>query len=278
MKDSQCSLAKIQKLSQVVMLSTLMSLASTDVKASDAIMQVLQERRCSGCQLADADLVHADLRDADLSDAKLMRANLGQAQLDGADLSGADLSFTSLRGASLRGANLTRTRLYGTDLRDADLTGAQLTPNALDNAHWQGANGITDGIRSHAALHNAGVEAFQAGRWPAAEQLFSEAIRSQPKNPLSWVARGISRSEQAKDERAATDFRFAAALYDAQGSKEWSKQLNKAADLVSQRRFQDRSPNEGKGIGGQLLEGAISSLQMLTPIALKALTPLGLGF
>ena len=60
--------------------------------------------------------------------------------------------------------------------------------------------------------------------------------------------------------------------------KLWAKQLNKAADSVSQRRFQDRSPNEGKGIGGQLLEGAISSLQMLTPIALKALTPLGLGF
>ncbi len=278
MKDSQCSLAKIQKLSQVVMLSTLMSLASTDVKASDALIQVLQERRCSGCQLADADLVHADLRDADLSDAKLMRANLGQAQLDGADLSGADLSFTSLRGASLRGANLTRTRLYGTDLRDADLTGAQLTPNALDNAHWQGANGITDGIRSHAALHNAGVEAFQAGRWSAAEQFFSEAIRSQPQEPLSWVARGISRSEQAKDDIAATDFRFAAALYDAQGSKEWAKQLKEAADSVSQRRFKNQSPNEGQGIGGQLLEGTINGLKMLSPIALKALIPLGLGF
>ena len=122
------------------------------------------------------------------------------------------------------------------------------------------------------------MEAFQAGRWSAAEQLFSEAIRSQPKKPLSWVARGISRSEQAKDDIAATDFRFAAALYDAQGSKEWAKQLNKAAESVSQRRFKDLSPNEGKGIGGQLLEGAINSLQMLTPIALKALTPLGLGF
>ena len=175
MNNTQCALASIGKLSQVVMLSAVLGMASSQARASDALIQVLQERSCSGCRLADADLVHADLRDADLSDAKLMRANLGQAQLDGADLSGADLSFTSLRGASLRGANLTGTRLYGTDLRDADLTGAQLTPNALDEAHWQGASGISIGIRSHAALHNAGVEAFQAGRWSAAEQLFSTA-------------------------------------------------------------------------------------------------------
>ena len=278
MNDSQGSLTRIQQLSGIVMLSALLSMTSTQAKASDALIQLLQERSCSGCRLTDADLVHADLRDADLSKAKLMRANLGQAQLDGADLSGADLSFTSLRGASLRGANLTGTLLYGTDLRDADLTGAQLNPNALDEAHWQGASGITDGIRSHAALHNAGVEAFQAGRWPAAEQLFSEAIRSQPKKPLSWVARGISRSEQAKDDIAATDFRFAAALYDAQGSKEWAKQLKEAADSVSQRRFKNQSPNEGQGIGGQLLEGTINGLKMLSPIALKALIPLGLGF
>ena len=278
MKDSQCSLAKIQKLSQVVMLSTLISLASTDVKASDALIQVLQERRCSGCQLANADLVHADLRDADLSDAKLMRANLGQAQLDGADLSGADLSFTSLRGASLRGANLTGTRLYGTDLREADLTGAQLSPNALDEAHWHGASGISAGIRSHAALHNAGVEAFQAGRWSAAEQLFSKAIRSQPEEPLSWVARGISRSEQAKDDIAAADFQYAASLYATQGSLAWAEQLREVAHSVSQRRFEETSTNEGKGLGGQLLQSTISGLRLIAPIAAKALIPMGLGF
>ncbi len=278
MKDSQCSLAKIQKLSQVVMLSTLISLASTDVKASDALIQVLQERRCSGCQLADADLVHADLRDADLSDAKLMRANLGQAQLDGADLSGADLSFTSLRGASLRGANLMGARLYGTDLRNTDLTGARLNPNALDEAHWQGASGIGDGIRSHATLHNSGVEAFQAGRWSAAEQFFSEAIRSQPEEPLSWVARGISRSEQAKDDIAAADFVYAASLYATQGSLAWAEQLREVAHSVSQRRFEDTSTNEGKGLGGKLLQSTISGLRLIAPIAAKVLIPMGLGF
>ena len=170
-------------------------LIANPVQANEALLKVLQERICPGCRLADADLVHADLRDADLSEAQLMRANLGQAQLDGANLREADLSFTSLRGASLRGADLTGSRLYGTDLRGADLTGARLDPDSLSEAHWHGAHGISDGIRSHAQLHNKGAEAFEAGQWSAAEQLFSDAIQQQPQEPLSWVARGISRSE-----------------------------------------------------------------------------------
>ena len=273
-----CNLTVIQMLHRVVMLGSLLAMASSHARADDALVQLLQERSCSGCHLADVDLVHADLRDADLSDAKLMRANLGQAQLDGADFSGADLSFTSLRGASLRGANLTGTRLFGTDLRDADLTGAQLTPNALDEAHWQGANGISAGIRSHAALHNAGVEAFQAGRWSAAEQLFSDAIRRESGEPLSWVARGISRSEQAKDEIAAADFRYAAVIYEEEGQTTWALQLRKAAESIQGRRLKEQSPGEGKGLGIQLLNNTVAGLRMLAPIAAKALIPMGLGF
>ncbi|WP_415409177.1 pentapeptide repeat-containing protein [Synechococcus sp. A10-1-5-9] len=249
-----------------------------EAHANESLIKVLHERSCEGCRLADADLVHADLRDANLRDAKLMRANLGQAQLDGADLRNADLSFTSLRGASLRGADLTGSRLYGTDLRDADLAGAKLSPNALEEAHWQGAQGISNGSRSHAALHNAGVEAFQAGHWSEAEQLFSDAIRSNPEEPLSWVARGISRSEQAKDELAATDFRYSAALYQRLGAGAWATKLTSAADSVSKRRFEIDAPNEGNGMGGQFLQGAMASLRMLAPIAAKALVPLGLGF
>ena len=192
---------------------------------ADDLMVLLEQRKCRQCQLADVDLVHANLRDADLGNAKLMRANLSQAQLDGANLSGADLSFTSLRGASLRGANLTGSRLYGTDLREADLSGAQLSPKALEEANWQRAKGIANGTRSHALLHNAGVEAFQAGRWHEAEQLFGAAIDIGRNEPLSWVARGISRSEQAKDVLAAADFRYAADIYRTQGADELATQL-----------------------------------------------------
>ena len=278
MLDSECGLIRIQKLWRAVVMSALLSTAGTPTQASEALIQVLQERSCSGCRLTDADLVHADLRDADLSDAKLMRANLGQARMDGADLSGADLSFTSLRGASLRGANLTGALLYGTDLRDADLTGARMSPNALDEAHWQGASGIANGIRSHAALHNAGVKAFQAGRWSAAEQLFSGAISRQPGEPLSWVARGISRSEQAKDDIAADDFRYAAYLYEAKGNDSWAMQLQKAAESISKRRFNEQAPSEGRGLGIELLNQTVAGLRMLAPIAAKALIPMGLGF
>ena len=39
------------------------------------VHQLLQQRQCSRCDLADTDLVQADLRDADLSQASLQRAN-----------------------------------------------------------------------------------------------------------------------------------------------------------------------------------------------------------
>jgi len=247
-------------------------------KNMDDLIKVLQDGECRNCRLADADLVHADLRDADLRDARLQRANLGEARLDGADLRGANLSFTSLRGASLRGANLEGSILHGTDLRNADLSGARLSPNALEEAHWQGSKGISSGIQSHAALHNAGVEASQSSRWSQAEQLFSAAILRSPEEPLSWVARGISRSEQAKDDLASQDFSYAALLFEKQGAEAWAEQLNQAADSISSRRYQQTTKESGSGVGNQILQGTISGLRMLAPLAAKALIPLGLGF
>ena len=132
---------------RLLMLSLLLSL-SPGVKAqTDPLVQVLQHRHCPQCHLSDADLVHAQLNDANLRGAQLQRANLSQARLDGADLSNSNLSYTNLRGASLRGADLRGSRLYGTDLRDADLNGAQLDPQALEQTHWSGAQGISQGAQ-----------------------------------------------------------------------------------------------------------------------------------
>lgn len=246
---------------------------------AEALLLLLQKRSCPECKLQDSDLVHADLRDADLRNAKLMRANLAQSRLDGANLSGADLSFTSLRGASLRGADLTGSRLYGTDLRDADLSGAQLSPKALEEAHWQGAEGISVDIQSHASLHNAGVEASQAGRWPEAERLFGRAITKRPDAALSWVARGICRSEQAKDDLAAADFGYAALLYKNQGNTLFAEQLTQAAVTVRKRRTVQTDSGGGNGWGGQLLNGISSAAQALAPLAIKAFAPIsGFGF
>ena len=223
------------------------------------------------------DLVHADLRDADLQRAQLQRANLGQALLDGADLRESNLQFTNLRGASLRGADLRGSTLYGTDLRQADLSGAQLDDGALEQAHWQGAKGINKGVRSHAALHNAGVTASENSDWERAEALFGAAITAKPEEPLSWIARGLSRSEQAKDELAARDFRQAGALFQQTGNPAVAHQLEIAAVAVQKRRTERKDQPPGNGWGGQILSGVAGAAKLLAPLAMKALNPLGLG-
>jgi hypothetical protein len=258
-------------------LGLLLIASPMQAESMDDLIKVLQDGDCRNCRLADADLVHADLRDADLRDARLQRANLGEARLDGADLRGANLSFTSLRGASLRGANLEGSILHGTDLRFADLSGARLSPNALEEAHWQSATGISRGVQSHASLHNAGVEATESGQWSKAEHLFGAAIIHFPNEPLSWVARGITRSEQAKDELASQDFNYAATIYEKFGNEEVAIQLKKAADVHQKRRFSASTSPSGNGWGGQLLSGLASTAKALAPLAMKALIPIGLG-
>ena len=219
----------------------------------------------------DADLVHADLHDADLSGAELQRASLGQARLDGADLSEADLSFTSLRGASAWRRSARQSAVWHRSARRG-LSGALLDTSALEQSHWQGATGIQTGIRSHAALHNAGVDAAQKGRWPDAERLFSAAILENPDEPLSWVARGLSRGEQGKHDLAAKDLSHAGSLFAAQGDQVKADQL----ELASQRVYDEPEQNaaSGNGMGSALLSGALSAAQALAPIALKALMPM----
>ncbi len=237
------------------------------------LIQLLEKRSCPRCNLADADLVHADLRDANLQGSKLQRANLSQARLDGARLNGADLSFTSLLGASLRGTDLRGARLEGTDLRQADLSGALLDPGALSRTHWQQAKGLPASQLSYTDLHNAGVEAAQAGRFPEAERWFSDAIRRQPDSAISWVARGISRSEQGNTQLAAADFNYAASLYRQRGEEPEAKELELAAKTVTQ---PDKKARSGNGMGSQALGGALAALKFLAPLAGKALLPIGI--
>jgi uncharacterized protein YjbI with pentapeptide repeats len=240
---------------------------------STDLFKLLDTRSCPRCKLQDADLVHADLRDADLRQAQLQRANLGQARLDGAQLSGANLSFTSLMGASLRGADLRGARLDGTDLRQADLSGALLDAGALSRSHWQRATGIAPTLLSYAELHNAGAEAAQQGRYPEAEQFFSAAIRKEPAAAISWVARGICRSEQGKTDLAASDFNYAASLYGERGEQEQALQLKQAAEKVVAS-AKSESPG-GNGAGSQALSGVLSAFQFLAPIGVKAFLPVG---
>jgi uncharacterized protein YjbI with pentapeptide repeats len=235
------------------------------------LIRLLNQRQCPRCRLQDADLVHAELRDADLRGAQLQRANLSQARLDGARLAGADLSFTSLQGASLQGADLRGARLEGTDLRQSDLSGALLDPGGLARSYWQDARGVGPAVLSYPELHNAGVAEARANRFPQAEQLFSDAIRLQPEAAITWVARGLARSEQGKLDLAAQDLSYAASLYARSGDEEQAKQLTKASAALL---APAKKGQKGNGMGGQLLSGAAGFAQALAPLALKFLLPL----
>jgi len=235
------------------------------------LLRLLETRQCRGCRLQDADLVHANLRDADLTRAQLQRANLSSAQLDGAKLKGANLSFTSLAGASLRGADLRGALLDGTDLRQADLSGALLDSQALVRSHWQRATGVDRSQQSYAELHNAGVTSATEGRYPEAEQFFGEAIRKEPGAAISWVARGIARSELGQIQLAAQDFNYAANLYELAGDTVQAKELKQASQKLLE---PDKKGKGGNGLGSQLVGGAMAAFQLLAPIAAKALVGL----
>ena len=256
---------------QLLLLAVLLG-APLSARADDLIM-LLKARSCQNCKLADADLVHAELQDADLKGADLRRANLSGALLDGADLRNADLRFSNLQGASLRRSDLRGAKLDGTDLRQTDLSGSLINPGGLDRSHWLGSIGIGQGHRSSASLHNAGVDEAQAGRWVQAERLFGQAIKANPDQPMSWIARGLSRGQQGNIANAAEDILHGADLLDQQGAPEQSEQLRQAVSKLQA--GEEDSPNTGNGLGLSLLEGTFFTLEVLTNLTLKTLIPGG---
>ena len=115
--------------------------------------------------------------------------------------------------------------------------------------------------------------AAENGQWERAETLFGAAIAADPKEPLSWVARGLCRGELGKTNEASRDLAHAGELFAAQDDQEKAQQLleasRKAIALLS-----DDTAEGGNGIGSQLLNGAISTAQALAPIALRAFSPI----
>jgi len=232
------------------------------------LVRLLSSRQCPRCDLRGADLVHADLRGANLQGAVLVGANLGRANLQASNLQGADLRQASLLGADLSGARLQDARLDGTDLREADLHGAEVSAASLQRAHVQGARHLPAGSRSHAALHNEAVQAYERGDYPGAELLFSEAIRSQPEHPESWIGRSLARTRQQQNERAAADLLYASTLTGQQGNQQGEQQLRQAALELQQQYQTIDGSNRGSGVAS-----ATSGLfKLLAPIALKMLT------
>jgi len=233
------------------------------------LIRLLNTGSCERCRLADADLVQADLRDAQLAGAGLQRANLSAARLDGADLRGANLSFSSLHGASLRGSDLRGANLEGADLRESNLSGAKLDQSALAKSHWEGALGVSADASSYAAMHNAGVKAAQAGRLLEAEDYFSRALLSKPDAPITWLARGITRSQQAQLASAQQDIRYAADLFEQQGDLSTAANIREELKQLNQK----QQKQSGNGYGSGFLRTAGALFQQLAPLALKMFAP-----
>ena len=171
-------------------------------------------------------------------------------------------------GADLRGA-----QLDGTDLRKADLSGCKINPGSLDRSHWRGSIGISQGLLSSSSLHNAGVDEAEAGRWPQAEHLFGEAIQADPEQPMSWIARGLSRLHQGDVAHAEQDILHGAYLLDRQGAPYQSEQLRQALSKLQVNK--QAHSKLGNGVGSFLLGGTISTLEAIAPLALKTLIPGG---
>ena len=129
--------------------------------------QLLNTKRCPGCNFQDANLKGANLKGADLKGANLEGANLSYAKLEGANLSyakleGANLSYANLEGANLSYAklgfaNLRDAKLEGAIVRDAKLVNANLMSAYLENANLENAN-----LRN-ANLENANLENAKLG-------------------------------------------------------------------------------------------------------------------
>ena len=248
----------------------LLGLSSAAAAMPSDLMQLLESGDCPGCELERVDLVHGQLQGANLKEANLRDGNLSRADLRRADLRNANLEFTSLQGANLQGSDLRGARLYGTDLRGADLRGAKLDANQLASSHSEGAEGIPPTALDYASIHNEGVRLAKSGRHPDAEKQFSQAINKRPEAAISWLARGITRQEQGRNQEAAADLSYAAKLYKDAGADGLSKQLKEASEALKK----GKPTVKGNGLGSKAIGGAWKLMQTMAPMALKLVAPM----
>ena len=95
---------KLRAIVFMFMCGALVATAEQPAWAEDpaAKKQLLDTRRCKGCDLSNADLHGAILELAQVQNAILDHANLYRANLKGADMTGARLGGTDLSGANLQ--------------------------------------------------------------------------------------------------------------------------------------------------------------------------------
>ena len=108
------------------------------------------------------------------------------------------------------------------------------------------------GLRSHASLHNAGVDEANAGRWPQAERLFGEAIQADPDQAMSWIAKGTQpRRSRAMKPRRLRICCMQLICWIKQGAPEQSEQIREQA--VAKLQADRPISKSGNGLGSALL-------------------------
>ena len=161
-------------------------------------------------------------------------------------------------------------RLFGTDLRGADLRGSKRDANQLASSHSEGSEGIPPTALDYASIHNEGVRLAKSGRHPDAEKQFSQAINKRPEAAISWLARGITRQEQGRNQEAAADLSYAAKLYKDAGADGLSKQLKEASEALKK----GKPTVKGNGLGSKAIGGTWKLMQTMAPMALKLVAPM----
>ncbi|HIK37458.1 MAG: pentapeptide repeat-containing protein [Geminocystis sp.] len=231
------------------------------------ISQLLQTRRCPGCDLRGAGLVMTDLRDADLRGAALRGANLSRANLAGADLSGADLSNASLHGANLNGANLSNATLDNTDLRGAYLVGAYLEKVDLSKANVQGVVGLPSSVASAQQFYLWGVLEDRRGNFVGAANFYSQAISLEPTLAHAYLARAVVKSRYGQIQGALKDAEKAQSLFQSQQNQEGYLLATRFLQLVKAREEADaKDGNEGSPVFVQIVNA-------IAPLVLRLVLP-----
>ena len=110
---------------------------------------------------------------------------------------------------------------------------------------------------------------LQQGRLIEAEDYFNRALLKNPDAAITWLARGITRSQQAKAESAQQDIAYAATLFDQQGDIATALELRNQLKKLEQKEQQ----KAGNGYGSGLLRTAGELFQQLAPLAMKFFVP-----
>jgi len=100
------------------------------------VENLLDRKRCFGCNLQGADLSGKNLKKADLERSDLSGSNCGETDFRQANLKG-----VSFKGAFLKDADFRNADLYKADFNGADLTGADFRDAYTDEADFTGAIG-----------------------------------------------------------------------------------------------------------------------------------------